>query len=179
MSTASDWKQTFADLFAASVAKYRGGHQKASGLVDTAGQIFLKKIGHSEQEFFDFVEDFARGGEPTLETALEVAAVRRDYFLEVQQGELSKNSFPMDKLPPKDAQVEGIVWLPRLLQKAEVKLRGEMPPDLMYGCGGDRPFLRSMNVELAEFLRLVWLYGDDDRKIIENVKKRRAELGNT
>ncbi len=170
MSTSSDWKQTFADLFAASVAKYRGGHQKASGLVDTAGEIFLKKIGHSEQEFFDFVEDFARGGEPTLETALEVAAVRRDYFLEVQQGELSKNTFPMDKLPPKDAQVEGIVWLPRLLQKAEVKLRGEMPPDLMYGCGGDRRFFKNHEIDPAEFLRRVWAAKGDHISVIAWVK---------
>ncbi len=170
MSTSSDWKQTFADLFAASVAKYRGGHQKASGLVDTAGQIFLKKIGHSEQEFFDFVEDFARGGEPTLETALEVAAVRRDYFLEVQQGELSKSSFPMDKLPPKDAQVEGVVWLPRLLQKAEVKLRGEMPPDLMYGCGGDRRFFKNHEIDPAEFLRRVWAAKGDHASVIAWVK---------
>ena len=46
----------------------------------------------------------------------------------------------------------------------------------MYGCGGDRPFLRNMNIELAEFLRLVWSAGNDDRQIVEYVKKRRAQL---
>jgi hypothetical protein len=51
-----------------------------------------------------------------------------------------------------------------------------MPPDLMYGCGGDRPFLRDMNVELAEFLRLVWMCGDDNRRIVDYVKQRRAQL---
>ena len=47
---------------------------------------FLATIGYSEQEFFDFVEDFAKGGEPTLETALAIAEVRRDYFLREQKG---------------------------------------------------------------------------------------------
>ena len=46
----------------------------------------------------------------------------------------------------------------------------------MYGCGGDRPFLRSMNVELAEFLRMVWAFGDNDRAIIDYVKERAAAL---
>jgi hypothetical protein len=68
---------------------------------------------------------------------------------------------------------EGIEWLPRLIPKARAKLRGEMPPDLMYGCGGDRPFLRGMNMDLPEFLHAVWRFGDDDRKIIDYVKKRR------
>lgn len=49
-----------------------------------------------------------------------------------------------------------------------------MPPDLMYGCGGDRPFLRGMNIELSEFLRLVWSAGGDHRKIIDYVKARRG-----
>ena len=82
----------------------------------------------------------------------------------------------MESLPAKAKEVDGIAWLPRLIEKARAKLRGEMPAELMYGCGGDRPFLRSMNVELSEFLRLVWICGEDDRRIIDYVKARRAEL---
>ena len=85
----------------------------------------------------------------------------------------------MDSLPAKKDAVDGIPWLSRLIEKARAKLRGEMPADLMYGCGGDRPFLREMNVELAEFLRLVWLCGDDNRKIIDYVKRQRAQMGRT
>ena len=47
----------------------------------------------------------------------------------------------MEQLPAKAAQVDGIAWLPRIIAKARAKLRGEMPPDLMYDCGGDRDFL--------------------------------------
>ena len=80
----------------------------------------------------------------------------------------------MDSLPAKKDEVDGIPWLPRLIEKARAKLRGEMPPELMYGCGGDRPFLRSMNVELAEFLRLVWICESDNRRIVDYVKQKRA-----
>jgi hypothetical protein len=77
----------------------------------------------------------------------------------------------MADLPAKSAAVDGIAWLPRLIVKARLKLRGEMPADLMYGCGGDRPFLRGVNLTLAQFLELVRDAGDDDRKVIEAVKR--------
>jgi hypothetical protein len=152
----STWEQRFFKLFQSAVEKYRKGHQKADGLVDEKGQTFLASIGYSEQEFFDFAEDFARGSEPTLRTAVQIAAVRRDYFLKEQNGSLSQKRISMDDLPPKDAEVAGIGWLPRLLIKAEAKLRGEMPPDLMYGCGGDRKFFKTHHVDAADFLRKVW-----------------------
>ena len=166
----SDWEQTFSDLFHASVSKYQKGHQKAAGLVDAEGQKFLQSIGHTEQEFFDFVEDFAKGGEPTLETALEVATVRRDYFLQEQKGILSTHRIVMADLPAKDAEVEGIGWLPRLIPKAEAKLRGEMPPELMYGCGGDRKFFTAKHISPADFLLKVWDAQGNQSEVIAWVK---------
>jgi hypothetical protein len=171
----STWDQTFSQLFETSVAKYRAGHQKASGLVDEKGTAFLGSIGYTTQEFFDFVEDFAKNdGDPSLETALKIAAVRREYFLEVQHGVRSEHEIDMAKLPPKDEQVEGIGWLPRLIPKAEAKLRGEMPPDLMYGCGGDRKFFRENKVDPAEFLRTVWNANGNKAEIIAWVKTQRS-----
>jgi hypothetical protein len=168
------WEQSFTSLFHKSVEKYQNGHQKAAGLVDEKGAAFLASIGYTEQEFFDFVEDNAKGGEPTLDTALSVAAVRRDYFHEVQNGTRSRQVIDMATLPSKDAQVEGIDWLPRLIPKAEAKLRGEMPPDLMYGCGGDRRFFRETKVDPAELLRTVWKAKGSHAEIIAWVKKQRA-----
>jgi hypothetical protein len=152
----STWEQRFSKLFQSAVGKYRKGHEKVDGLVDEKGRKFLASIGHTEQEFFDFVEDFAKGGEPALETALGIASVRRDYFLKEQNGTPSPHRISMDDLPAKDAEVEGIGWLPRLILKAEAKLRGEMPPALMYGCGGDRKFFKTYHVDPADFLRKVW-----------------------
>jgi hypothetical protein len=173
-SDSSAWEHDFSRLFQASVDKYKAGHQKAAGLVDEKGAAFLASIGYTGQEFFDFVEDFAKGGEPTLETALKIAAVRREYFLQVQHGVRSTHVIDMDKLPSKDAQVEGISWLPRLLPKAEAKLRGEMPPELMYGCGGDRRFFRENHVDPAEFLRTVWKANGNAADVIAWVKARKA-----
>lgn len=80
----------------------------------------------------------------------------------------------MDSLPPKDEAVDGIEWLPRIISKARAKLRGEMPAELMFGCGGDRPFLRGVNIHPADFLREVWAAGGEDRRIIEFVKRQRS-----
>lgn len=168
------WEQTFSHLFHAGVKKYHAGHHKITGLVDEKGAAFLATIGYTEHEFFDFVEDFARGGEPTLETALKVAEVRREYFLKEQGGVHSKHVIDMATLPSKDAQVEGIGWLPRLIPKAEAKLRGEMPSDLMYGCGGDRRFFRENHVDPAEFLRTVWKARGNHAEIVAWVKARGA-----
>ncbi len=170
-----DWPEQFRTVYDAGLAKYQRGEHHPARLFSKPELEFLRSIGCSAQELFDFIDDGVRYGEPNYETTLLTTAARRDYFLLEQWGIASKTTINMDSLPGKREEVDGIPWLPRLIVKARAKLRGEMPADLMYGCGGDRPFLRSMNVELAEFLRCVWLYGDDDRKIIDYVKKRRAE----
>src|SRR6202167_1740086 len=172
MHSSTQWRETFTQLFHPAVKKYQAGPQKASGLLDQAGAEFLASIGYTEQEFFDFVEDFAKGGEPTLETALKIASIRRDYFLKEQNGTPSKHRISMDDLPSKDAQVEDISWLPRLIPKAEAKLRGEMPPDLMYGCGGDRKFFKTHHVDPDDFLRKVWDARGNQAKIIAWVKTK-------
>lgn len=171
-----DWPARFKEVFQGGLARYRSGERTPQKLFSKGELEFLASIGCTAQELFDFIDDGIRYGEPDFETTLLTTAVRRDYFLLEQNGVPSKKLVSMDDLPAKTEEVDGIAWLPRLIEKARAKLRGEMPPDLMYGCGGDRPFLRGMNVELAEFLRLVWVSGDDNRKIINYVKKRRAEL---
>ena len=173
MSFSSNWQETFSHLFHPAVEKYRAGHQKAAGLVDPAGAQFLDSIGYTEQEFFDFVEDFAKGGEPTLDTALAIAGVRRDYFLKEQKGQRSTRQVDVAALPSKDAEFDGIGWLPRIIPKAEAKLRGEMPPDLMYDCGGDRKFFRTNGIDPTEFLRQVWKANGDNDAVIGWVKKNR------
>lgn len=62
-----------------------------------------------------------------------------------------------------------------LIVKARAKLRGEMNPDLMYGCGGDSLFLREPKMTPPQFLQLVWDSGDDERAIVEAVKKAAAQ----
>jgi hypothetical protein len=87
------------------------------------------------------------------------------------EGKPTGRVVPMSSLPAKSDAVDGIPWLPRLIAKARIKLRGEMDPDLMYGCGGDRPFLRKHHMTLPQFLQLVWDKGDDDRAIVDALKE--------
>jgi hypothetical protein len=171
-----DWPIEFRKVYHAATQRYARGEQTPAKLFSKKELEFLASIGCTAQELFDFIDDKARYGEPDYETTLLTTAARRDYLLIEQNGVLSTRQISMDDLPAKTDQVDGIAWLARLIEKARAKLRGEMPPELMYGCGGDRPFLRSMNVELAEFLHLVWRAGDDTRKIVDYVKKRRTQL---
>jgi hypothetical protein len=171
-----DWPIEFRKVYGAATQRYNSGERTSHKLFSKSELNFLAAIGCSAQELFDFIDDLARYGEPAYETVLLTTSVRRDYFRLVQNGVPTGKQIDMDALPAKKDEVDGIAWLPRLIEKARAKLRGEMPPDLMYGCGGDRPFLREMNVELAEFLHLVWTSGDDNRRIVDYVKKRRAQL---
>lgn len=170
MST-NDWQIRFREVYEGGVAAWNEGRRTPQTMFGAENAAFLATIGCTTQELFDFVDDFHRYGEPDYATTLAVTAIRRDYFLNVMGGKSSGRTATMESLPPKTAEVDGIAWLPRLIVKARLKLRGEMPPDLMYGCGGDRPFLRKMKMDLPGFLKLVWECGNDDRRIVEAVKK--------
>ncbi len=165
------WTSQFREIYEHGLKAYRNGSTRPGKMFDSARQAALATIGCSTQELFDFVEDCVRYGEPDYEFALLVTAVRRDYFMTVQKGVPSGRLLDMNQLPSKQAAVAGIAWLPRLIEKARAKLRGEMPPELMYGCGGDRPFLEGGNVHPADFLRLVWAAGDDSEGIVKYVRE--------
>ena len=167
----NDWQRQFREVYERSVAAFKEGRRNAQAMFNDNDAAFLASIGCTKQELFDFIEDAQYAGEPDFDTVLAVTALRRDYFLNVMRGKPADRTATMESLPPKDAEVDGIAWLPRLIVKARLKLRGEMPSDLMYGCGGDRPFLRKMNMDLPGFLKLVWECGNDDRRIVEAVKK--------
>jgi len=169
-----DWQAAFRSVHDRGTAAWKAGRKSPATMFDHADAAFLATIGCTRQELFDFVDDSQRYGEPDFATALSVAALRRDYFLDVLKGRSTSRIATMESLPPKAAQVDGIAWLPRIIVKARLKLRGEMPDDLMYGCGGDRDFLRRMKMTQAQFLELVWRHGDDDRAIVGAVKQSHA-----
>jgi len=169
-----EWKAEFRNVWDRGVAAWKAGRRSARSMFEPKDVAFLATIGCTAQELFDFVDDFVDYGDFDFETVLAVTAIRREYFLEVMHGQPAGRIVPMRELPPKSAKADGIAWLPRIIVKARLKLRGEMDPDLMYGCGGDRPFLREHHVTLPQFLQLVRDKGDDDRAIIDAVKKASA-----
>jgi len=166
------WASRFGELFVSCCDEYEEGNKDYEAWFDDEDMEFLASMGHSPREVFDFVEDCCNGegDEPTPETALLVAAVRRDYFWVEQAGKTSTKVVTPSELPAKTDQMEGIPWLPRIIAKAEAKLRGEMDPDIMFGCGGDRAFLSEHGIHPADFLRLVWAAKGDKDRIVKFVK---------
>lgn len=172
MGKPEDWESGLEAVYTRGAKAWADGRRTAKTMFQAEDLAFLTSIGCSAQELFDFIDDGLVYGEPDFATTLEVQRLRREFFLTVQKGKPSAQRASMRDLPAKSDAVDGIAWLPRLIVKARLKLRGEMPDDLMYGCGGDRPFVRRMNTTLADFLRLVRDSGDDDRRIIDAVKAR-------
>lgn len=172
MSDSYHWASQFGELFVSCCDEYEDGNKDYNAWFDEEDVEFLDAIGARPREIFDYVEDCctAEGDEPTPETALLVAAARRDYFLIEQKGVPSGKTVPMSELPAKTAELEGITWLPRIIAKAEIKLRGELDDDTMFGCGGDRAFLEKHKLHPADFLRVVWAARGDKDRIVKFVK---------
>jgi hypothetical protein len=165
------WDDTFMALFDRCIAEYRRGNREFESYYQPCDRAFLGTIGYKTREFFDFVEDFCEDGLPSPTTSLLVAAARRDYLQTHPETARPEKLLTRDDVPTFGHELEGIAYLPRILAKARAKLRGELDPDLMFGCGGDRKFLRDHgNIHLADFLRRVWAAGDDDNKVAHWVK---------
>ena len=167
-----DWLSQFRDLYERAVDRFEQGQRSPETVVGSEALVFLDSIGTSAQELYDFVEDWVEDGEPDFVTVAAMTNVRRAYFLTVQEGKPSNTVIPSATLPSGYAEMGGYQWLPRIIAKARAKLRGELAPDIMFGCGADRPFLRSVNMEPAEFLKTVWDAGTDDRAILDAVQKK-------
>ena len=166
------WDTRFAALHESCLARCLAGDSNWSSWFSADDLAFLAAIGCQPREFFDFIEDAVDFGEPALSTTLLIAAVRRDFFLVMQNGQPSDRRLEPDDLPAReDDSLGGIPWLARILAKARAKLRGELHPDIMYGCGGDRQFLARHGLHPADFLRAVWAAGDDDAKVLAWVRR--------
>lgn len=171
-----DWASLFGELFVNCCEEYAEGNQDLGTWFDEEDEALLKAIGCKHREFFDFVEDCvqAEGYEPTPETVILVTAARRDYFLVEQKGVASTKFTPSAELPEKTAELEGYVWLPRIIVKAEAKLRGELDENTMFGCGGDRAFLSKLKIHPADFLRAVWAAHGDQKKILAYIEANKG-----
>ena len=93
--------------------------------------------------------------------------------IELDVENVSEKTLEVETLPAKEAQFGGVVWLPRIIEKAKGRLRGELPNELMYCCGGDRRFFRTHDLHPADFLRYVWAAKGNQDKILAYVKGKR------
>ena len=170
-----DWKQKFYELYLAAQQRYRDGRMTPSAIFESDEIDFLASLGCNAQELFDFVEDSINWGDVEYDQVVGVTALRRDYFINTLDSQPASSVIDPAAIPAKNDEVDGIAWLPRLIVKARAKLAGALHPDLMYGCGGDRPFLRKRNSNLVDFLRVTLEAGDDDRAIIAYIKDSMAK----
>lgn len=172
ISESLDWIHIFRTLFDQKVTSYKEGMRSAGAMFSNEEQDFLRSIGATPQEIYDFVEDWCDDGEPDPDMVVAITQVRRDYFLNDLHGQYSKFVKITDLFPPMEAKLAGLEWFPRIIEKARAKLFGELPSDLMYSCGADRRFLKKVNVNPAEFLELVREAGDDVEFIVKFVTDR-------
>lgn len=169
-----DFPTQFRAVYDRAVAAYAKGGRDARAMFSTEQLSFLTLNGITAQHLYDYAEDHNVQGEPGYDHALAIELVRRDYFLNAQRGVASQNVLDDSTLPPKTDAIKGIEWLPRIIPKAKAKLRGELPPSLMYCCGGDRRFLKTNDILPAEFLSVVWCNEHNDAAIIDWVVRRSA-----
>lgn len=168
-----EFTATFHALYNQAVARYAAGHRGADSMFSAEEAGFLRANGITAQHLYDYAEDHNNyNGEPGVDHALSIELIRRDYFLNVQNGRASGIVLNEPSLPAKTDAVRGIEWLPRIIPKTRAKLRGELPPSLMYCCGGDRKFFKQHDILPGEFLSLAWRNENNDAAIIEWVVKR-------
>ena len=168
--TQDDWAFTFHKIYERAITQFERGLRGTDQVVDSSTSPFLGSIGMSQQELYDFVEDGVVAGEPTFEEVLRITHLRRHYFLTVQKAQPSTRRLSTDDFPPGQATLGGYRWLPRILAKANAKLRGELPSDLMYSCGNDRAFLQPLGIMPFEFLEKVWQYEGHENQLLEYIK---------
>ncbi len=167
-----EFTDKFRALYDQTVARYAAGQRDAETFFTAGEKVWLGSNGLTAQNLYDYAEDQVAQGEPGYDRALSIELVRRDYFLNTQQGRPSRTVLDEAKMPAKTDAVQGIAWLPRLIPKAKAKLRGELPTTLMYCCGGDRRFFKEHDINPAEFLSLVWRHEKDDAAIVAWVVQR-------
>ena len=128
-----NWKTQFHEVFYAGVRRRKEGCNEPGVMFESDEVAFLESIGCTAQEMFDFCDDYVGWDDVIYEHVEALQAVRYEHFAEELDGQPASHRMEMDEFPPKDAEVEGFAWLPRLIVKARAKLAGQLPADLMYG----------------------------------------------
>ena len=169
-----DFPAEFKALYDHAVELYTKGQRGADTFFSKAQLAWLASNGLTAQNLYDYAEDQVAVGEPGFGHALAIELVRRDFFLNVQKGRPSLAVLDEPSMPAKTDSVKGIEWLPRILPKTKAKLRGELPPTLMYCCGGDRRFFKAHGILPSEFMTVIWRNGDNDAATIDWVVARSA-----
>jgi hypothetical protein len=165
-----NWTERLRAIYDKTIDLYRGGNRDLSSYFTQEETTWLASVGLRPINLYDWAEDVTGAGEPDWNTALLIAAARRDYFLVHQKGATATTVTEAAELPPKTEELDGIPWLPRIIAKATCFLKGGLCHDIMYSCGGDRRFLKEHDIHPADFLRAVWASGGDQAKVLNYIR---------
>ena len=155
-----------------AVTQYEKGNRDAETYFNRNELEFLASIGLNANEVYDYAEDYVSYGEPDFATFAMIHELRRSYLREIQEDQPSGIVLSPAAFPAREAEAQGIPWLPRIIEKARAKLRGELPPEVMYDCPADRRFLKEHDIHPAEFLRKAWETESDRDALIQWVARR-------
>ena len=167
-----NYQKELVQIWEKGVKLYKQGNTSPETFPITDELPFLQSIGLNKMDIFDYVEDWICEGTPDLATFLLIHDARRDFFIEDQNSVHSMVKLNSETLPGKNEEIKGIVWLPRVIVKAKAKLKGELPPETMFCCGGDRAFFKRNDIHPVEFLRIVKKAKNDNSVIINWVLNR-------
>lgn len=156
-----------------AMKSYQDGVRDPERIVSPSSMETLAGLGLGAVFLYDCVDDLSCYGEPAQDVFVELAAVRILYFREMQSSQRSSERVPEFALPRKADQYQGVAWLPRIIRKAQCFLEGTLSPDIMYGCAGDRAFLKEYRATLPDFLIVVRESGGDPSKVLEFLHTRR------
>lgn len=158
----------FRDLHALTAEKIKAGERDLGRLFSDADREFLSSIGSKPIEMFDAADDWVNDGAPTLEEMLEIHRIRFDYFTRVQKGFFPT---PVTEYRAKNAELGGIRWLPRAIDKVKAKVSGRLLDDFFYPCAGDRGFLRGIRMSAPDFFRLV-VDSSSDEEVLSKLQSK-------
>jgi hypothetical protein len=153
--TQANFAQVLQTFWDKTLVEYKRGSRSPEEFFNEEDLLYMTQVGVTPHDVYDHVEDFLAYKEPDFFTFLLVMAVRREYFLYIQEGQVRMDWVIDTDLPLKTDSYENIVWLPRITAKAYAKIQGELHPTLMYGCAGDRRFLQGYKLHAADFLSMV------------------------
>jgi len=167
-----DMTKALYSLWQKSVDLYQKGNRLPRSYFTDRETEMLTQWGLRVMDIYDYAEDYVTSQDPDFGTFLLINTERILYFQEVLCRRPSTHQLEGDDLPAKTAEVNGMEWLPRILVKARGKLEGTLCDDIMYGCGGDRRFLRNCGLHPVELLRKV-RECSSDQEIIQWVEQRK------
>ncbi|MEM1222638.1 MAG: DUF5069 domain-containing protein [Verrucomicrobiota bacterium] len=167
-----NYQKRLKEIWRQAVSLYEAGNRDPETYFDSEVLGDLNSIGLNVMDVYDYAEDYISSKDPDFETFLMICEARRDYFFAEQEGIPSQKILDTSKIPAKTDDIRGIVWLPRIIPKALAKLKGELPSDTMYCCGGDRRFFKTNQIHPAEFLRAAWAWQDTPEKLVDWVEAR-------